>query len=96
MQAIAKTIDALRGIARWGTGDMVEAAFRGYVALPSAVSVKSWREVLGFVQSEYPAPEFLRSRYRELSMRHHPDRGGSHDAMSALNNAYEAAQKEIT
>jgi hypothetical protein len=29
MQAIAKTIEALRGIARWGTGDMLAAAFTG-------------------------------------------------------------------
>jgi len=28
LQAIAKTIEALRGIARWGTGDMVKAALR--------------------------------------------------------------------
>jgi hypothetical protein len=34
MQAIAKTIEALRGIARWGTGDMLEAAFTGFTALP--------------------------------------------------------------
>ncbi len=34
MQAIAKTIDALRGVARWGTGDMLEAAFTGFMALP--------------------------------------------------------------
>ena len=27
MQAICKTIEALRGVARWGTGDMMEAAF---------------------------------------------------------------------
>lgn len=32
MHAIALTIEALRGIARWGTGDMMEAAFRGYRA----------------------------------------------------------------
>src|ERR1700761_4486923 len=30
MHAIALTIEALRGIARWGTGDMMEAAFRGF------------------------------------------------------------------
>lgn len=32
--AIGKTIEALRGIERWGTGDMVEQAFTGFVALP--------------------------------------------------------------
>lgn len=35
MHAISLTIGALRGIARWGTGDMMEAAFTGFVALPA-------------------------------------------------------------
>jgi hypothetical protein len=35
VQAIRKTIEALRGIERWGTGDMVQRAFAGFVALPS-------------------------------------------------------------
>lgn len=34
LYAVAQTINALRGIARWGTGDMVEQAFTGFVALP--------------------------------------------------------------
>jgi hypothetical protein len=33
--AIAKTIEALRGIERWGSGSMVEQAFTGFVALPA-------------------------------------------------------------
>jgi hypothetical protein len=35
VQAVRKTIEALRGIERWGTGDMVQQAFTGFVALPS-------------------------------------------------------------
>ena len=46
MQAIAKTIEALRGINRWGTGDMMEAAFKGFSALPAPDTNKPWREVL--------------------------------------------------
>ncbi|KAF7958244.1 hypothetical protein AWV80_01355 [Cupriavidus sp. UYMU48A] len=47
MHAIVKTIDALRGIARWGTGDMMRAAFTGFAALPSPSTVRSWREIIG-------------------------------------------------
>lgn len=50
MQAVRHTIEALRGIARWGTGDMVEAAFTGFAQLSatrSAPSVRSWWIVLG-------------------------------------------------
>lgn len=45
IQAIRKTIEALRGIARWGTGDMMEAAFRGFEALP-APRKQEWWETL--------------------------------------------------
>ena len=34
MRAIAKTIDTLRGIERWGSGQMVEQAFTGFLASP--------------------------------------------------------------
>ena len=43
MQAIAKTIEALRGIARWGTGDMLEAAFTGFTALPAPTAAGTKR-----------------------------------------------------
>jgi hypothetical protein len=42
--AIAKTIEALRGIERWGSGSMVEQAFTGFVTLPAP---KSPWEVIG-------------------------------------------------
>src|SRR5580658_2458580 len=44
IQAIRHTIAALRGIERWGTGDMVQQAFTGFIALPAPPS--SW-DVLG-------------------------------------------------
>jgi hypothetical protein len=33
--------------------------------------------------------EVLKTTYRELALRHHPDRGGSHEAMIAVNEMYE-------
>jgi hypothetical protein len=33
--AIAKSIEALRGLERWGAKTMVDAAFRGFQALPA-------------------------------------------------------------
>jgi hypothetical protein len=97
MQAIAKTIEALRGIARWGTGDMMEAAFKGFVALPAPDVKRTWREVMGFVAGEPVDAETLRIRYRKLASNRHPDKdGGTHDAMVELNAAYEQAEKEIS
>lgn len=94
MQAIAKTIEALRGISRWGTGDMLEAAFTGFTALPAPGASKSWREVLG-VTAETRDMSIVRAAYRILASRNHPDKGGSHDAMSSLNAALAAAEKEL-
>lgn len=57
MRAIDMTIDALRGIDRWGTSQVVEKAFAGFAALPGAGETSegipmppakpAWHEVLG-------------------------------------------------
>jgi hypothetical protein len=38
IQAIAKTIEAMRGIERWGAGEMMERAFSGFKGLPAQAS----------------------------------------------------------
>lgn len=93
MQAICKTIEALRGVARWGTGDMMDAAFTGFTALPSPAAKRHWRDVLGL-----PTIADLKSaqaRYRQLAFEHHPDRGGSAERMAEINRAWEEAQQEL-
>lgn len=94
MQAVRHTIDALRGIARWGTGDMVDAAFSGFKALPyeSIITAPPWWNVLG-VES-HTESEVVQARYRQLAMKHHPDRGGDQDLMSRINAAYESFKQE--
>ncbi|WP_321878432.1 J domain-containing protein [Paraburkholderia bannensis] len=95
MHAIVKTIDALRGIARWGTGDMMAAAFTGFSALPAPGASRTWREVLGLHSGERNM-DIVRAAYRRLAQKHHPDRpGGSHDAMTDLNAALATAEKEL-
>ena len=84
--AIAKTINAMRGIARWGTGDMLEAAFTGFTALPAPVD---WRAALDNPRSLAEAEATYRRKMRE----HHPDAGGTYAAASALNAAIEQARK---
>jgi hypothetical protein len=93
MQAIAKTIEALRGIARWGTGDMLEAAFTGFTALPSPdVKPREWWDVLGV--SKDAGTDEIRMAYRRGASLHHPDRpGGSAERMSELNVALEASSR---
>lgn len=84
MQAVAKTIEALRGIERWGSGGMVEQAFTGFVALPAPTA---WWQTLGLYGPNASKPE-IEQAHRRLSMQHHPDRdGGSHDKMADINRA---------
>lgn len=79
--AIVKTIEALRGIERWGTGEMVEQAFSGFVSLPSN---SPWT-ILGVRQGA--SRDEIEAAYRGQAKRIHPDQGGSHDQMSRLNLA---------
>lgn len=98
MQAIAKTIDALRGVSRWGTGDMMEAAFKGFTALPAPGSdtARGWRSVMEYQEGERPILVDVEARYRKLAMKRHQDReGGSHEAMIELNSALDQARQEL-
>lgn len=93
IQAVRKTIEALRGIARWGTGDMLQAAFTGFAALPPPIVAgmkREWWVVLGVPPNA--APAVIAAAYRRLASKHHPDReGGDAAAMAELNQARDAA-----
>lgn len=90
MQAIAKTIDALRGIARWGTGDMMEAAFKGFAALPAPPG-RSWWVVLGVARTASRAE--IDAAYLAKRSAAHPDRGGTAEAFDEVQRAYEEAAR---
>ncbi|MBB6320532.1 J domain-containing protein [Paraburkholderia tropica] len=94
MQAIAKTIEALRGIARWGTGDMLEAAFTGFTAIAAPSAPRDWREVIGVLPTERDLA-IVRATYRRRASTSHPDKGGTHEAMTELNTALAAAEREL-
>ncbi|GAA5117066.1 J domain-containing protein [Luteolibacter yonseiensis] len=90
MRAIQKTIDALRGIERWGSSDMLDRAFTGFAALP-APERKPWWVVLGCEKDSTYA--HIRDCYKMAAKRCHPDNGGSHERMAEINAAYEEATR---
>lgn len=92
IHAIAKTIEALRGIARWGTGDMLDVAIQGFVALPPPAPKRKWWDVLG-VQPGAPI-EVIEASYRALAKKAHPDKGGEATAWAELEAAITEARKE--
>lgn len=94
LQAIRLTVEALRGLERWGAKEMVNAAFRGFKALPSATIVtlyqsRLWYEVLE-VQPNASA-EVIKAAYRQKLLKHHPDHGGELAAFNEVQKAYKEA-----
>lgn len=93
MQAINLTISALRGVARWGTGDMMEQAFRGFEALPAPMAMReSWAEILGV--KAHASTEEIKQAYIAKAKQYHPDRGGSNEEMNKINSAWETVRQE--
>lgn len=95
MTAVLKTIDAIRGIERWGGQEAADVAFSGFQALPpagAAPSSKPWWIVLGLLSPASDAEVI--SAYRRAKMRAHPDHGGSVQAAQDVEAAYAAFKKE--
>jgi len=94
LQAIRKTIEALRGIDRWGSSEMMNRVFTGFAALPETAgqSSGSWWEVLGFDSPYHPQAAY-QAAYRKKARTAHPDNGGSDAAMARLNWAIEQARE---
>ncbi len=90
--AIFKTIEALRGVERWGSSDLMERSFTGFMALPPAASEASnWWDVLEVRRDS--SQEAIRANYVRLANDNHPDRGGSPEKMAKINAAYYEATK---
>jgi hypothetical protein len=93
LRAIAKTIEAMRGMERWGAKHMIRSMFSGLVALPAP---EDWRAVLGFKPHELVSLIEAERAYRDRARRAHPDHPeGSHDKMTRLNTAMDRARKEL-
>lgn len=91
LRAVVKTIEALRGVERWGAKEMVNAAFRGFKALPESVIVtpytaRPWHEVLEV--SPTASREVVRAAYKQHLLKHHPDHGGTQAGFEEVQRAY--------
>jgi len=88
LQALNKTVNAIRGIERWGTGEMMKAAFSGFKALPEqSTSEVVWYEVLEVSPKANKAQ--VKEAYRKKAMECHPDRGGSTEKFNRVQTAYQ-------
>jgi DnaJ-domain-containing protein 1 len=92
LRAVERTVEALRGLERWGAKDMVHAAFRGFKALPSSIEMgpgtaRAWYEVLEVTPTT--SAEVVKASYKQLALNRHPDHGGSDSDFNELQRAYE-------
>lgn len=89
--AIGLTIEALRGVDRWGAATL-EATFTGYLAIEAPAASK-WFEVLG-VPANATSGE-IRAAYRGLVKHNHPDSGAGalSDSFIRVQQAYETAER---
>lgn len=93
LYAICKTVEALRGINRWGASEMMERSFTGFLALPAPAAKvpREWWDILECRRDA--SPEVVRAQYLRLSKDNHPDRGGDENKMAEINHAYYEATK---
>ncbi len=91
MRAIALSIEALRGLDRWGGSSIVERAFQSFAALPPAsagMAAGDWRIIFPGCSTF----DDVKLSFRRQAGVDHPDCGGSEAAMARLNAAYAAAK----
>ncbi|SFD92057.1 J domain-containing protein [Spirosoma endophyticum] len=92
IRAIGLTIDAMRGIDRWGVSQMLKRTFAGFKALPKTATEPGWWTITGVMLTA--SWETIRAAYKEKVKVHHPDKGGSAQAFAILQSAYETAKSK--
>ena len=91
LHAVTLTIQALRGIERWGSSAMVQSAFQGFQALPAPDGDP--RAVLNVGPNA--SWEVIVKAYKAQRFEHHPDRGGDPEKFIQVQEAFERLEKEL-
>lgn len=90
LYALGKSVEALRGIDRWGCSEFMKRAFTGFKAIPEKIDTSQtcW-QILDLQPTR--DEDLIKQMYRAQSKRHHPDAGGNTDKFDSLTKAYEQA-----
>jgi hypothetical protein len=95
--AITKTVEALRGLERWGVSKTLKRTFQGFTELPpapeakKASTIKPWRSILGLpFKNNYTWIE-IKDAWRKRSFATHPNRGGTAESFQEVQKAYAEA-----
>lgn len=86
--AIGKTIEAMRGIDRWGGGEILTRTFAGFTALPSPESIKAESDPWSIIGVSQGANiDDVKRAYRIALSAAHPDKGGNSAYFQAVKDA---------
>jgi hypothetical protein len=93
--ALAKGIEAIRGITRWGVSDFIERAFTGFLALPETTDAgeEIWKTLQ--LPGKPRDKEFVEEHFKKLAKKYHPDIPvtGDSNRFAIINDAYQKALK---
>jgi hypothetical protein len=92
LRALVMSVDAMRGLDRWGVSEIMNRAFMGFKALLEKAAGFPWWEVLG-VSRECTKKEVLAAYKKKIKI-HHPDNGGEPHKWQELQEAYEQGLKQ--
>lgn len=91
LQALRKSIEAMRGLDRWGASGILERAFEGFQRLDAPES-RTWWEVLG-VPPDAPWEKIWKA-HKQRRRQTHPDLGGDAGEFHRVEQAMERARQE--
>lgn len=93
LYAVQLTIEAMRGMDRWGCSEMLNRIFTGFKALADPNQQhRHWTEIFGATLLD--SYEKVKSIYREKCMECHPDKPtGSAEKFHELQNAWKEFEK---
>lgn len=92
--ALYLSVQAIRGLERWGGSEFLDGLFSGFKALPSPEDVapvnipQFFNDINNF--------EHLKSRYKHLVKELHPDHGGDVSEWNELQRQYSQAKRSLS
>lgn len=85
--AIGKTLEAMRGIERWGGGEILERTFTGFAALPSPETAGGIDPHIIIGAPLEASLDLKRHAYRVALSNAHPDKGGTPEQFHRVREA---------
>lgn len=94
LRALVMSVDAMRGLDRWGVSEIMNRAFMGFKALPEKAASFPWWDVLGV--SRTATKKEVDHAFKKKAKVNHPDHGGDPGKWQELQEAYQQGLKQTT